>query len=146
MRAEPLAKQPGGAEVAAQTPPGEGGRRRGRGRAPGCTVLRPAYLTGPLRRPLAPSTLTAEHPPARTDPVAPAARSAAASRKTSRRKDNTGQPVRSFRTLLDHLATLTRNDVRVTGTQTTVPILAEPTPTQRRVFELLNQPVPINLT
>ena len=44
------------------------------------------------------------------------------------------------------MATLTRNDVRVTGTQTTVPILAEPTPTQRRVFELLNQPVPINLT
>jgi hypothetical protein len=109
-------------------------------------VMLAAYLTWHLRRTLAPLTFTDEHTPPRTDPVAPTARSAAASRKASRRKDDDGQPVRSFRTLLDHLATLTRNDVRVTGTQTTVPILAEPTPTQRRVFELLNQPVPINLT
>jgi transposase len=104
-----------------------------------------AYLTWHLRRTLAPLTFTDQHPPARTDPVAPAARSTAATKKASRRKDEADQPVRSFRALLDHLATLTRNDVRVTGTQTTVPILAEPTPTQRRVFELLNQPVPINL-
>lgn len=105
-----------------------------------------AYLTWHLRRTLAPLTFTDEHRPTPTDPVAPAQRSASAARKASRRKDEHDQPVRSFRTLLDHLATLTRNDVRVTGTQTTVPILAEPTPTQRRVFELLNQPVPINLT
>ena len=109
-------------------------------------VMLAAYLTWHLRRTLAPLTFTDQHPPARTDPVKPAARSASASRKASRRKDHTDLPVRSFQTLLDHLATLTRNDVRVTGTHTTVPILADPTPTQHRVFELLNQPVPINLT
>jgi hypothetical protein len=109
-------------------------------------VMLAAYLTWHLRATLAPLTFTDQHPRARTDPVAPAQRSATASRKASRRKDDADQPVRSFRALLDHLATLTRNDVRVTGTQTTVPILAEPTPTQRRVFELLNQPLPINLT
>lgn len=109
-------------------------------------VMLAAYLTWHLRRTLAPLTFTDEHPPARTDPVAPAQRSTAATRKATRRKDDTDQPLRSFRTLLDHLATLTRNDVRVTGTQTSVPILADPTPTQRRVFQLLNQPVPIHLT
>lgn len=109
-------------------------------------VMLAAYLTWHLRRTLAPLTFTDEHPPTRTDQVAPAQRSPAATRKASRRKDDTDQTLRSFRTLLDHLGTLTRNDVRVTGTQTTVPILAEPTPTQRRAFELLNQPVPINLT
>lgn len=105
-----------------------------------------AYLTWHLRRTLAPLTFTDEHPPAPTDPVAPAQRSTAATRKASRRKTDTDQPVTSFRTLLDHLGTLTRNDVRITATQTTVPILADPTPTQRRVFQLLNQPIPINLT
>jgi hypothetical protein len=121
-------------------------RLEGRVRAHVLIVMLAAYLTWHLRRTLAPLTFTDEHPPARTDPVAPAVRSTAASRKASRRKDDTGRPLRSFRTLLDHLATLTRNDIRVTGTQTTAPILAEPTPTQRRVFELLNQPIPINLT
>ena len=121
-------------------------RLEGRVRAHVFIVMLAAYLTWHLRRTLAPLTFTDEHPPARTDPVAPAVRSTAATRKASRHKDQDDQPVRSFRTLLDHLATLTRNDIRVTGTQTTVPILAEPTSTQRRAFELLNQPVPINLT
>ena len=34
---------------------------------------------------------------------------------------------RSFRGLLDRLATLTRNQVRFAGTPTTVPMLTEPT-------------------
>jgi hypothetical protein len=104
-----------------------------------------AYLTWHLRRTLAPLTYTDQHPPARENPVAPATRSTAAARKASRHKDDHDQPVRSFRALLEHLATLTRNDVRVTGTEHTVPILAEPTPTQQRAFDLLNQPVPANL-
>jgi hypothetical protein len=104
-----------------------------------------AYLTWHLRRTLAPLTYTDQHPPARENPVAPAARSTAAARKASRHKDDHDQPVRSFRALLEHLATLTRNDVRVTGTEYTVPMLAEPTPTQQRAFDLLNQPVPVNL-
>jgi len=103
------------------------------------------YLTWQLRRTLAPLTYTDEHPPTRDNPVAPARRSDTAQTKASRHRDHNDQPVRSFRTLLDHLATLTRNEVRLTGTQTPVTMLTEPTPTQRRVFELLNQPLPLTL-
>lgn len=110
-------------------------------------VMLAAYLTWHLRRTLAPLTFTDEQPPTRTDPVAPAVRSAAATRKASRRKDADNQPVRSFRNLLDHLGTLTRNDIRH-GAGTDGPIIATltvPTKTQRRVFELLNTTTPLNL-
>jgi hypothetical protein len=103
------------------------------------------YLTWHLRNTLAPLTYTDQHPPTRDNPVAPATRSTAAERKASRPRDPDDNPVRSFRGLLDHLATLTRNNVRVAGTEHTVTMLAEPTPTQQRVFELLNQPVPLAL-
>ena len=93
-----------------------------------------AYLTWHLRKTLAPLTYTDQHPPTRTNPVAPAARSATASRKASRRKDDADRPVRSFRNLLNHLATLTRNDLRYGPADTgpTVPTLAEPTPSSTR--------------
>jgi hypothetical protein len=108
-------------------------------------VMLAAYLTWHLRRTLAPLTFTDPHPPVRTDPVAPAARSAAATRKASRRTDEDDQPVRSFRTLLDHLATLTRNDIQYGADGPVVPTLAVPTQTQRRVFELLDTVIPLNL-
>ena len=104
-----------------------------------------AYLTWHLRKTLAPLTFTDEHPPTRTDPVAPAVRSTAAARKASRRKDHTDRPVRSFRTLLEHLATLTRNDIQYGPDGPVVPTLAVPTETQRRVFELLATVIPLNL-
>jgi hypothetical protein len=104
-----------------------------------------AYLTWHLRRTLAPLTFTDEDPPARTDPVAPAERSAAAAGKASRRKDDHDQPVRSFRALLDHLGTLTRNDIQYGPHGPVVPTLAVPTPTQRRAFELLNTAIPLTL-
>ena len=104
-----------------------------------------AYLTWHLRRTLAPLTYTDEAPPERTNPVAPATRSTDAARKASRRKDSHNQPLHSFRGLLNHLATLTRNDIRVTGTDATVAILTETTTTQRRAFDLLDQPLPLNL-
>ena len=108
-------------------------------------VMLAAYLTWHLRRTLAPLTFTDEHPPERADPVAPAQRSAAASRKASRRKDDHDQPLRSFRTLLDHLATLTRNDIQYGTDGPVVPTLAVPTHTQRRVFELLDTVIPLTL-
>ncbi len=110
-------------------------------------VMLAAYLTWHLRRALAPLTFTDEHPPARTDPVAPAKRSPAADRKASRRADHTGAPVRSFRALLDHLATLTRNDIRYgpDDTAPAVPTLAVPTETQRRAFDLLDTPIPLTI-
>ena len=41
------------------------------------------------------------------------------------------------------LATLTRNDIHYHGTNATVPTLAEPTPDQRRAFDLIGTPIPL---
>jgi len=104
-----------------------------------------AYLTWHLRRAWAPLTFTDQDPPARDNPVAPARRSAAAQAKASTGHDPAGRPYRSFRSLLNHLATLTRNQVRFAGTAVTVPMLAEPTSTQRHAFELIGTPIPLTL-
>jgi hypothetical protein len=103
------------------------------------------YLTWHLRRTWAPLTFTDQDPPAPRNPVAPARRSATAQAKASGQHDPAGRPYHSFRGLLDHLATLTRNQVRYTGTQITIPMLAEPTSTQRQAFELLGAPIPLTL-
>jgi hypothetical protein len=76
-----------------------------------------AYLVWHLRRAWAPLTFTDERPPARDNPVTPATRSASAHTKASYQHDQSGHPYRTFRGLLDHLATLTRNHVRLTGTE-----------------------------
>jgi hypothetical protein len=103
------------------------------------------YLTWHLRKAWAPLTFTDEDPPVPTDPVLPATRSARAAAKASCQHDETGRPYRSFRGLLDHLATLTRNQVRFAGTTATVPMLAEPTSTQRQAFDLVGAPIPLTL-
>ncbi|RZL71302.1 MAG: transposase [Rhodococcus sp. (in: high G+C Gram-positive bacteria)] len=106
-----------------------------------------AYLTWHLRKEWAPLTYTDENPPHRDDPVAPAARSAAANSKAARKTTTDGDlPARAYQDLLAHLATLTRNQVHFTGLDTTVPMLAEPTDTQRRAFELLDTTVPLTIT
>ena len=103
------------------------------------------YLTWHLRRAWAPLTFTGQDPPAPGNPVAPARRSARAQAKASGQHDPAGQPYHSFRGLLEHLATLTRNQVRFAGTRATVPVLAEPTSTQREAFELIGVPIPVTL-
>ena len=103
------------------------------------------YLTWHLRRAWAPLTFTDQNPPAPGNPVAPGRRSAAAQAKASCQYDPAGQPYRSFRGLLEHLATLTRNQVRYTGTQVTIEMLAEPTSAQRQAFELIGAPIPLTL-
>ena len=104
------------------------------------------YLTWHLRRAWAPLTFTDQDPPAPGNPVAPARRSAAAQAKASYQHDPAGRPYRSFRGLLEHLATLTRNQVRYTGTQVTIPMLTEPTSTQRQAFQLIGTAIPLTLT
>jgi hypothetical protein len=101
------------------------------------------YLVWHLRKAWAPMTFTDEHPPQRDNPVAPAQRSAAADAKASTRRDESGDPLRSFRGLLDHLATLTRNQVRYHGTDTEIPMLAEATADQRRAFTLVGAAIPL---
>ena len=103
------------------------------------------YLTWHLRRAWAPLTFTDQNPPAPGNPVAPARRSAAAQAKASCQHDPAGQPYRSFRGLIEHLATLTRNQVRYTGTDVTIAMLAEPTSTQRHAFELIGAAIPLTL-
>jgi hypothetical protein len=104
------------------------------------------YLTWHLRRAWAPLTFTDQNPPEPGSPVAPARRSTAAQAKASCQHDPAGQPYHSFRGLLEHLATLTRNQVRYTGTQVTIAMLAEPTSAQRQAFELIGAPIPLTLT
>jgi hypothetical protein len=95
------------------------------------------YLTWHLRKAWAPLTFTDENPPAPENPVAPARRSAAAQAKASRQRDTAGSPYRSFRGLIEHLATLARNQVRFTGTAVTVPMLTEPTSAHQQAFDLI---------
>jgi hypothetical protein len=66
----------------------------------------------------------------RASPVAPAEASPAARRKAAIRRTQTGEPVVSFRSLLRHLACLTRNTVHF-GRDHTTTLFARPTPLHR---------------
>jgi hypothetical protein len=105
-----------------------------------------AYLTWHLRQAWAPLTFTDEHRPEPADPVAPAQRSRAADHKAATKTTTEDLPATSFTALLGHLATLTRNHLRVAGQdQSSFDLLAIPTPTQHRAFELLGAPIPLTL-
>ena len=56
-----------------------------------------------------------------------------------------GRPYHSFRGLLAHLGTLSRNELRFAGTPATVPVLTEPTSEQRQAFELIGAAIPLTL-
>ena len=73
-------------------------------------------------------TFTDEHPPTRDNPVALAQRSTEADIKATTKRYPAGNPLRSLRGLLDHLATLTRNQIRYHHTHTEIPMLTDPTP------------------
>jgi hypothetical protein len=103
------------------------------------------YLTWHLRQAWAPLTFTDENPPLQNNPVAPASRSAAAQAKASYQRDPAGRPYRSFGGLIGHLATLTRNQVQVTGAVAEVAMLTEPTSAQREAFDLIGVPIPLIL-
>jgi hypothetical protein len=107
-----------------------------------CTLA--CYLIWHLRQAWAPLTFTDEHPPGRASPVAPARRSASADAKAARKAGPGNQPIRSFRDIIDHLGTLTRNDLRYG--QAIIPALAEPTPGQRRAFDLIGAGIPLTLS
>lgn len=108
-----------------------------------CCMLA-AYLTWHLRQALAELTFTDEHIPPRTDPVAPATRSTDAQAKDGRKYNAAGLPVTSFRGLLEHLKTLNRDTINFAGKR--IQKLANPTPRQRRAFELIGTPIPLTLS
>ena len=103
------------------------------------------YLIWHLRTAWAPLTFTDEAPPHRDNPVAPARRSTAAQAKASTKHDANGTPVRNFRDLLDHLATLTRDRIRYHDTDIEIDKLTDATPEQRRAFELIDAPIPLTI-
>ena len=103
------------------------------------------YLVWHLRKAWAPLTFTDETPPHRDNPVAPARRSTTAQAKASTKHDAAGNPVRGFRDLLDHLATLTRDRIRYHDLDVEIDKLTEPTSTQRRAFELIDSPIPLTI-
>ena len=103
-----------------------------------------AYLTWHLRKALAPLTYTDEQPPTRPDPVAPTRRSAHADAKAAAHASADGQVVRSFRGLIDHLATLTR--ATITIGRAAFDKISDPTPAQRQAFDLIKAPIPLTLT
>jgi hypothetical protein len=105
-----------------------------------------SYLTWHLRQAWAPLTFTDENRPDPADPVAPAQRSHGADREAATKTTTEHLPAQSFPSLLGHLATLTRNHLRVAGNNAAgFDLIAIPTPTQRQAFELLSAPIPLTL-
>ena len=100
------------------------------------------YVTFHMERALAP-ILFKDHDhdgaeAARSSPVAPALRSVRAMNKTRTKRTENREPVHSFATLLEDLATVVANRIRPSGAGTPAfTVVTTPTPLQRRAFELL---------
>ena len=95
------------------------------------------YLTWHLRFAWAPLLFKDEAPLALTDPVAKAQRSRAAQRKAQRKRTAEGEVAHSYRSLIEELSTLTRNTIRLAGTEATFNKLSEPSRLQARALELV---------
>ena len=95
-----------------------------------------AYVVWHLREAWAELTFKDEERPMHDNPVVPKKRSKAADAKAANKMNEHGCAVRSFSGVLDHLATLTRNEIVVAGSATTS-VVAIPTQEQRRAFELI---------
>jgi hypothetical protein len=113
-------------------------RLEDRGRAHVLTCMLACYLTWHLRKAWAPLTYATS-----TRPNALARHSPSADAKAARKTGPGNQPLRSFRDLIDHLATLTRGTIRIAGQP--VDKLTAPTPDQRRAFDLIGAPIPLSL-
>ena len=100
------------------------------------------YLEWHMRQALAPILFDdhqrAEAAASRSSIVAPAQRSKAARYKAATKRTYDGLPVHSFQSLLAELATFTRNTMAIAAApHDTFLLYPQPTPTQRRAFELL---------
>jgi transposase len=100
------------------------------------------HLAWHLRQALKPLLFDDEHPTPSVDPVAKATRSASAKRKITTKRTTDGNPCHSFTTLLDELATQTRNTIRLASTNSTFDQLTNPNPLQARAHQLINDYTP----
>lgn len=100
------------------------------------------YVEWHLRKALAPLLFDDDDPAAaqaqRDSIVAPAARSPKAQRKARRKRTDDGLPVHSFQTLLQDLATITKNKMQM-GEQSFA-MITTPTEVQQRALGLLQVP------
>ena len=100
------------------------------------------YVVWHMRQALAPLLFQDDDPAGaekeRRSVVAPAQRSPRAERKADTKRTDDGFPVHSLETLLQDLATLTRNRMRFG--RATFEQVTSPTPLQKRAFDLLEVP------
>jgi hypothetical protein len=100
------------------------------------------YLTWHLKAAWTPLLFTDEQRPVAADPVAKATRSPAAQRKASTKRTAAGEPCHSYHSLLDELATQTRNTIRLPGASASFDKLTQPTDLQAHALDLAaNAPV-----
>jgi hypothetical protein len=99
------------------------------------------YLACHLRRAWKPLLFDDEQPPARPDPVAKAKRSPQAEQKARSKRTGDGQRCHSLATLLEELATRTRNRIRLQA-GASFDQLSQPTPTQARALALIDNYTP----
>jgi hypothetical protein len=114
-------------------------RLAGRVRAHGFLCMLAYHVVWHLRQALAPLLFDDRAGAAadRASPVAAARVSPAAAAKARTQRTATGRPVHSWRSLLQDLATLTRNTVRL-GDRPPLTLLTRPTPLQQDVFHRLS--------
>ena len=100
------------------------------------------YVRLHMEQALAPILFTEHDPEAAAAQVgsivAPAVRSQATLAKIRRKRTADGLPVQSFRSLLKHMATLTKNTVRMGDTEVVFDQFTQPTELQERAFQLLD--------
>jgi Transposase DDE domain len=105
------------------------------------------YVEWHMRRAWAPLLFaeddTAAAAARRGSPVRPAVRSPSADDKALTKKTPDGQTVHSFRGLLDHLTTLTKNTIQPKGDLPAFDRLTVPTELQKKAFDLLGVPIPV---
>lgn len=95
------------------------------------------YLAWHLRQAWKPLLFDDEQPPIQPDPVAKARRSAAAEQKARTKRTTAGERCHSLPTLLDELATRTRNTIRLHG-GASFEQLTQPTDTQTHALALID--------
>ena len=99
------------------------------------------YVEYHLRKKWAPLLFVDEDPVQREDAVKPAKRSPEAEKKARTQRTADGHRAMSYACLMDHLSGLCRNMVEPVFAQSQknrFTLMAEPTPTQQKAFELLN--------
>jgi transposase len=102
------------------------------------------YLVWHMKQALAPILFHDNDKPAaaakRANPVAAAQRSDDALAKAARKRATDNTPVHSFTSLLADLATVCANQIQPTDDMPAFTIITNPTPLQRRAFDLLDVP------